>query len=94
MKKKTPAVTPKIVGLPPALTRTPRTPAPPSTPRPVPTPQPIKETNEQKQSRVEAANKALKALCDQYHVSFHVPSLDISSGKIWPVIQLIALDLP
>ena len=54
----------------------------------------LKETNEQKQARVEAANKALKALCEQYHVAFHVPTLDISSGKIWPTIQLLALDLP
>lgn len=53
-----------------------------------------KETDEQKQARVDGANKALKALCEQYHVAFHVPHLDISSGKIWPVIKLMALDLP
>lgn len=80
---------------------TPTNPALPGAPiRPVnfPTtalkPQPEKETEEQKQARVAGANKALKALCEQYHVAFHVPQLDISSGKIWPIIQLMALDLP
>lgn len=53
-----------------------------------------KETDEQKQARVDGASEALKALCDQYHVAFHVPQLDISSGKIWPIIKVIALDLP
>lgn len=52
------------------------------------------ETDEQKQARVDGANKALQALCEQYHVAFHVPQLDISSGKIWPIIKLMALDLP
>jgi hypothetical protein len=61
---------------------------------PTPKPQPEKETDEQKQARVDGANKALQALCSQYHVAFHVPHLDISSGKIWPVIKLMALDLP
>lgn len=53
-----------------------------------------KETEEQKQARVDAANKALKALCEKFHVVFHVPTLDISSGKIWPRIKLLAVDLP
>jgi len=52
------------------------------------------ETDEQKQARVDGANKALQALCEQYHVAFHVPQLDISSGKIWPIIKLMAQDLP
>ncbi len=67
----------------------PTAPANPITPR-----VPQKETDEQKQARVDGANKALQALCASYHVAFHVPSLDISSGKIWPVIKLMALDLP
>lgn len=55
---------------------------------------PTKETDEQKQARVDAANKAIQDVCAQYHVGFHVPTLDISSGKIWPEIKLMALDLP
>ena len=68
-----------------------RLPPPPETER---KPDPIKETDEQKNARVEQANKAIQAVCKQYHVAFHVPTLDISSGKLWPVIKLLALDLP
>jgi hypothetical protein len=69
-------------------------PSPKQGPKPqTPTP-PLKETDEGKQARVDKANAAIQALCAQYHVAFHVPNLDISSGKIWPVIKLMALDLP
>lgn len=67
-----------------------RIPSPDPAPKSAPTP----ETAEQRQARVEAANKAIKGVCEQYHCSFHVPHLDISSGKIMPVITVIALDLP
>ncbi len=53
--------------------------------------QPPLETDEQKQKRLDDAQKALNALLKEYRVALNVAKLDISSGKIWPQIDLVAL---
>jgi hypothetical protein len=62
--------------------------------RPAPASPLAPETAEQKEARIAAANKAIQEVCKRFGVAFHVPSLDISSGKIWPVISLLATDKP
>ncbi len=53
--------------------------------------QPTVETDEQKEARLKTASEALTALLKEHRVSLNVSKLDISSGKIWPQIDLIAL---
>jgi hypothetical protein len=53
---------------------------------------PAPETPQQKQDRVAAAGKALSDLLHSFRVALNVSKLDISSGKIRPQVDLIALD--
>jgi hypothetical protein len=61
--------------------------------KPTPLPRTV-ETPEQRQARQTGAIKAINDICKSYHVSLHVAKLDISSGRIWPEISIMALDLP
>jgi hypothetical protein len=51
------------------------------------------ETDAEREVRVKNAQTELAALFKKYSVSLNVTKLDISSGKIWPEINLVALPL-
>lgn len=57
------------------------------------TPKPQPQTEEQKadqQARVEKASEAIKAILVEHRCILTVPTLDISTGRVFPQIQLRA----
>ncbi len=56
-----------------------------------PTPQPqTKEQKAEQQARVEKCGEAIKALLAEHRCILTVPTIDISTGRVFPEIQLRA----
>jgi hypothetical protein len=60
----------------------------------VPTPAVTGETPDQRIERENRAAKAIREILVQEHCTITVPVLDISSGRVFPKPQVMALDLP
>ncbi len=58
-----------------------------------PTPTVVQETDEARQARVNRANQAIREVLTKETCILMVPNLDISSGRVFPQIQVVAQPL-
>lgn len=54
----------------------------------------VSETDEQREERVNRANQAIREILKKENCILMVPVLDISTGRVFPKIQVVAQQLP
>jgi hypothetical protein len=59
-------------------------------PTPTPTAAFVPETEDARDARAQACGKELRDLLKKYNCAITVPTLDISTGRIWPKVEIFA----